>query len=209
MRFKVEESRTSARPFPCKNCLKYHAEKVCTSEASCFKCGDPHPSYTCKVIPNKNFCGTCQMKGHRTAASNCPLRPRMGHPDTSEKIYCPLETTNSYADMLQIKENEPTSNNKDLTDLQKIEESLTTMIKECMDTLTKWVSTVLAFALPTDSTDKLQTAVNRASEELLLCRLNILKSVDSHVYIGKEPFQKKQKLNKDKDKYPTQTTKAT
>ena len=122
---------------------------------------------------------------------------------------CPLETTNSYADMLQIKENEPTSNNKDLTDLQKIEESLTTMIKECMDTLTKLVSTVLAFALPTDSTDKLQSAVNRASEELLFCRLNILKSVDGHVYVGKESFQKKLKQNKDKDKYPTQTTKAT
>ena len=78
-----------------------------------------------------------------------------------------------------------------------------------MDTITKWVSTVLTFALPTDSSDKLQTAVNRASEELLLCRLNILKSVDGHVYVGKEPFQKKLIQNKDKDKYPTQTTKAT
>ena len=129
----------------------------------------------------------------------------MGHPATSEKIYRPLETTNSYADMLQIKENEPTLTNKDLSDVQKIEESLTTMIRECMDTLTKWVSTVLTFALPTDSTDKLQSAVNKASEELLLCRMNILKSVDGHVYVGKEPFRKNQKENRDKDKLPPQT----
>ena len=84
-------------------------------------------------------------------------------------------------------DNQPTPTNKELTDTQKLEESLTAMIRECTDTLTKWVSTVLAFALPTDSSDKLQMAVNKASEELLLCRLNILKSVDGHVYVGKEP----------------------
>lgn len=78
-RFRVEESRNSGRPFPCRTCLLYHINKPCSKKISCYKCGKEHLSYTCNQIPNKNYCGTCKERWHRkAAASSCPLRPMRG-----------------------------------------------------------------------------------------------------------------------------------
>lgn len=58
-RYKVEKSRTMGRPVPYKICLQYHEENQCTNKRKCYKCGEQHQSYTCKVTPNKTYCGTC------------------------------------------------------------------------------------------------------------------------------------------------------
>ena len=100
--------------------------------------------------------------------------------------------------MIKIKENQRPLLDNNLTDIQKLEESLTAMITECSDNIAKWVASVLSFTLPTDSF-QLNSAINKASEEILRCRLNIVKSVDEHVFVGKEVYTKKQKINKHKD----------
>lgn len=67
--------------------LQYHPGENCTNLPSCYKCGKSHLTRTCIITPNARFCGTCKKHGHRTAASNCPLRPFLGNKDTSGKVY--------------------------------------------------------------------------------------------------------------------------
>ena len=131
----MEESKTAARPLPCRNCLKYHkyhVGKICKNEASCYKCGGSHPSYTCKTIPTKDYCGTCRKKGHRTAASNCPLRPKQGKLITSKKIFRHSNSTNTYADILKLKENQTSTTNNVQSDTQKLEDYIQEKINKCM-----------------------------------------------------------------------------
>lgn len=77
-RFKIEESRTAARPFPCRTFIQCHEGQKCTNKPNCYKCDESYFSYNCKITPNKNDCATCRKLGHRTAAGECPLQPRQG-----------------------------------------------------------------------------------------------------------------------------------
>lgn len=51
-------------------------------------------SSTCKVIPNRNYCRTCSIKGHRTGASNCPRRPSNKNHLLPEKVFKSRSSTN-------------------------------------------------------------------------------------------------------------------
>lgn len=66
---------------------------------------------------------------------------------------------------------------------------------EQTDKIMKWVSTILTLALPHETFPKLTTAIKKTSEEILSYRINILQSVDGHIYVTKESFTKKQKNN--------------
>lgn len=106
IKYRVEESRSTARPLPCKICIQYYEGKSCTNKANCFKCGDSRPSYSCKNVPNKNYCASCRTQGLRTAASNCHLRSRQSKPITLVKIFRSPETKTTYSDLSKSKETE-------------------------------------------------------------------------------------------------------
>jgi len=63
--------------------------------------------------------------------------------------------------------------------------------------MVKWVTSVLSLVFPEKTPQQLSSIMNPASEELLQCHLNILKSVDGHIFVGKEPFKRKMKNNYD------------
>jgi len=44
-------------------------------------------SFTCEITPNRNYCGTCKVKGHRTGDSNYPQRPTNRNNFLPEKVY--------------------------------------------------------------------------------------------------------------------------
>lgn len=88
-RYKVKKSRTRGRPLPRRTCLTYHTEKKCTKTPACYKCGEAQQSYTCKVVPNGNYCGTCRKQRHRTAAFTCPFRPLQNQQTLPEKYSDP------------------------------------------------------------------------------------------------------------------------
>lgn len=72
------------------------------------------------------------------------------------------------------------------------------ILQENTTSITKWVSTILALTLPPEALKKAQSAINTATEELLIARINVLKSVDGHIFVGYEPFSRNQKENFDK-----------
>lgn len=86
-RYRVEESKNSGRPFPCRIYLLYHNNKLCSKKPSCYKCGKEPLSYTCNQQPNRNYCGTCKLIGHPTAAASYPLRPTQNYNITPDSIY--------------------------------------------------------------------------------------------------------------------------
>jgi len=203
-RYRVEESKTAGRPLPCRTCLLYHPGQPCNKTPSCYRCGEAHFSNRCNIAPNKNYCGSCKAVGHRTAASNCPLRPQQAEPITPVKIYRqpPATTTLSYAASLQStttnNSQEPPSNTT--TSQAPAPEAvsqnlLTAVIDEMMDKMMKWVSTVLTLSLSHETLPKVTSAIKRASEEIFNCRINVLQSVDGHICVTKEDFFKKQKTN--------------
>lgn len=80
-------------------------------------------------------------------------------------------------------------------DAQQIQSTVSKAIQEFTTTMVKWVTSVLTLALPDKTPQQLNSAVNQASEEMLHCHPNILKSVHGHIFIGKEAFKKKLKAN--------------
>jgi len=118
----VEESKTRGRPVPCRTCLQYHTEGKCSKTPCCYKCGEAHHSNTCKVIPNKLFCGTCKVNGHCTAASNCPRRPQINQKVIAEKIYRsnPINKDMNYSNILR----QNTTDSDNQTNTQKITQIL-------------------------------------------------------------------------------------
>lgn len=100
-RYRVEESRTSGRPLPCRRCYKYHEDTKCREKPNCYKCGAEHHSTDCNAKPKTNYCATCRITGHRTASADCPQRPlRSNTAATNPRIYRNAASP-TYAEKLQ------------------------------------------------------------------------------------------------------------
>lgn len=140
-RYKVEKPRTSPRPFPVETAwLTIKKKEVCRKKN---KCGDLN--WTCKIISNGNYCATCKKNGHRTVASNCPLRPQTGQSVLTVKIYiCNINNEK----IAQILNNREKSLNNVQPGPQEMEISEQGTIQGLTSTLVKWMSTVLTLALP-------------------------------------------------------------
>lgn len=97
-KYRVEESRTTVRPMPCYNCTQYHEETKCPNQPHCYKYGNCHPRYQCKVSPNKVYRATCRKQGLQTVASNYPFRPKQGKKMAQNKIFGLNEAEIVFAD---------------------------------------------------------------------------------------------------------------
>lgn len=78
---------------------------------------------------------------------------------------------------------------------KKIEKLINDKLETSTRIITQWTSTASTLAFPSDSPQLLASAINTTSEEMLNYRLNILRSVDGHIFIGNEPFMKNWKQN--------------
>lgn len=88
--------------------------------------------------------------------------------------------------------------------ITNIEKIINKTIKEFLENITKWVSSILTLGIPQDneSFSKITQTINLVSEVIFHCRLNIHQSTEGHLYVSKQPFTKFKKLNY-KNKHPT------
>ena len=210
-RYRVEESRNSGRPFPCRICYLYHINKTCTKRPFCYKCGKDHPSYLCNQTPNKNFCATCRKVGHRTAAASCPLRPTQSFTSIPDRIYRSSNSIGNhknYAETLKDTNDTNTNSNqkvptvtinKETYNTQIIEEIVNKAINDQIEKVSKWMLSVLALtlSLPEEARtiSKINSIIKAPTEEFLHRHLNMIRSIDGHIFIGNEEFEKKRKTN--------------
>lgn len=81
------------------------------------------------------------------------------------------------------------------TDTHITETSFKESLQGFIRNILKWISTILILVLHNISHHKLHSAINMASEEFFQCHLNIISSVDGHVFVGHETYLKQQKYS--------------
>jgi len=114
--FKVEESRSLARSFPCRNCLQYHPGERSIKPPHCYKCEKSHTSYSCKILPNKNYSATCRLQGHRTAAANCPLCSLQNQTFQFNKVYRSAKSNTTHSNISNNNQNISVQKKKYMTE---------------------------------------------------------------------------------------------
>jgi len=185
----------------------YHQDKPYSKIPSCYKCDEKHQSYTCNKPSDRNFGGTCKLHGHRTPKSVCPKRPKKGYSSAPSKIYRASPNLNNqieFPDLVQenpqVNENEPKNVGTDSSlkdaNIQEIEQKIKSLIEEHMNKMTTWVLSILSLSLPSEVVSRLNCITKVPSEEFLRKHFNIIQSVDGHMHIRIESFDRKIKTNR-------------
>lgn len=188
----MEAPRNSARPTPCYKCMQYHPDLKYTQNPHCYRCGNEHLSKTCSIQPNAKYCATCKNTGHRTAASNCPLRPLQGQ--KNQLLTKSTEPLNYQIPPPPANQNtgQPITDEQTSTATEN-EHRIKEILQENTNSIAKWVSTILTLTLPPETLQKAQSAINTTTDELLNARSNVLHSINGHIFVGCEPyFQKRE-----------------
>jgi len=115
----------------------------------------------------------------------------------SNKVYRTGDTF-SHSSNTQEENQELSNSNPEKNEIKNLKLKFQNILNNHTNNMLKWMSTVLSIALKQDI-QQIQSAINQVSEELFQCHLNIIKSVDSHIYIGIQPFTRHKKVNKNLD----------
>jgi len=164
-------------------------------------------TYTCNIQPNTNFCGTCNKMGYRTAASTCPLRPTTGKSFVQSKIYRAPPNINSKTDFPNLSEKTDGQKENNFGDEDKddhtqngneFEIQIKKLLQDHMDKMAKWILSIITLIKATEPEQiaKINQTIKAPSEEFLQRHFNIIQSIDGHIHVGIEDFNKKEKNNK-------------